>query len=368
MMPGPRRTTSRGPLVAAIFLAGALGVACDKGAEPEAKPSPDRAVGAKPSPALPKPTPPKPPPPAKISVGIVVWPGFGPLYLAKERGYLDGVDVDIQVIENTEARRAALLAGRIDLEGITIDAIVIENAFGVPSSVIGMTDYSDGGDGVVAKAGIASLASLKGKTIAFAEGSPSHFFLLSLLDDIGLGSKDFKALPVDDAGQAGAVFSGGKVDAAVTWEPWLSKTVATKAGSVLTRSNDPKVEDMLVGVFAANRERLPAKREAVKRMLIGWYRAVRDWKQSPDKANETMAKAMGIPVQEFADILSGAHITTYAEARGFFGLDAPPGKLAKVVAKANKVWQAAGVTKKPVDVKAIVDGTLLAEIASEVPK
>ena len=42
-------------------------------------------------------------------------------------------------------------------------------------------DWSNGGDGIVVRESIKTVADLRGKTIAMAENSPSHYFLLNML-------------------------------------------------------------------------------------------------------------------------------------------------------------------------------------------
>src|SRR5262244_827101 len=57
-----------------------------------------------------------------VKLNIVTWPGYGPIYLAKDKGFFkeEGVEVDCQIQENTQARHAALVSGEIDLIGITL--------------------------------------------------------------------------------------------------------------------------------------------------------------------------------------------------------------------------------------------------------
>jgi hypothetical protein len=53
-------------------------------------------------------------PPLKI--GLVTWLGYGPFYIAKEKGFLEEnkVDVELERIEGDVERRAAIASGRLD--------------------------------------------------------------------------------------------------------------------------------------------------------------------------------------------------------------------------------------------------------------
>ena len=56
-----------------------------------------------------------------IKIGYPIWVGFGPIYLAHSKGFFkaQGVDVDLQVIDDTKVGMAALAAKRIEAYGAT---------------------------------------------------------------------------------------------------------------------------------------------------------------------------------------------------------------------------------------------------------
>jgi NitT/TauT family transport system substrate-binding protein len=111
----------------------------------------------------------------KVKVAINTWPGLGPYYVAKAKGFdkEQGIQLDVIMNEDTVARNSSLAAGEVDLAGITLDAVIIARSRGVPMTVIGQSDFSFGGDGIIASDAIKTVADLKGKRIACAEGLPS---------------------------------------------------------------------------------------------------------------------------------------------------------------------------------------------------
>ena len=82
-------------------------------------------------------------------------------------------------------------------------------------------DESRGGDGILATKDIRSIADLKGKSVAVLRGSLQQFYLGVLLKEAGLSEADIEVvdLPLDNAAEA---FMMQEVDAAVTYEPWLT--------------------------------------------------------------------------------------------------------------------------------------------------
>jgi NitT/TauT family transport system substrate-binding protein len=152
-----------------------------------------------------------------LHLGYSTWVGYGPLFLARDYRYFDeaGVNVELTNIEDPKLRFAALAAGKLDGLVTTLDTMSL---YWKPTlqfqAVLGLDD-SMGGDGIVAKESIKTIKDLRGKRVAFNEGSVSHFFLSVLLRQNGMTEKDLRAVNMrqDDAG---AAFLGGKVDAAVT--------------------------------------------------------------------------------------------------------------------------------------------------------
>ncbi|MBI1929809.1 ABC transporter substrate-binding protein [Candidatus Poribacteria bacterium] len=295
-----------------------------------------------------------------VRLNIVTWPGYGPIYLAKEKGFFkeEGVEVDCQIQENTQARHAALVSGQIDLVGITLESVILANAEGIPMQVIGITDISDGGDGIVAKADISSIKDLKGKRVAFPEGQPSHLFLLYHLDKAGLTPSDIQPVFTDDAGKAGELFAAGQVDAAVTWEPWLSQVVDTGKGHILVNSKGAK--DILIGIMAANRNYVTKNKDKLQRFLRGWYRGLEYVLAHKSEAVPIMAKAFQLPPEEFEAIMGGLRFIGKEEAKRLLGADGTRGEFYEISKYEEELWQKAGVTKKPVDPTLAYTGEIIA--------
>jgi len=84
----------------------------------------------------------------------------------------------------------------------SLDVFAQESAQGIKGKVFLVTDVSWGGDGIVARKEIKSIRDLKGKKVAFARGTPSHFLLYKALKQAGLSPKDIVQVKVDDPGHA----------------------------------------------------------------------------------------------------------------------------------------------------------------------
>jgi NitT/TauT family transport system substrate-binding protein len=294
-------------------------------------------------------------------IAVVTWVGHGPFYLAREKGFYreQGLDVEISKIEEIGARRTALGAGK--LEGIisSVDAFANSAPSGLAAVKVLKLMDSDGGDGILVRKGIKSLADLKGKTVAFPKGTPSHFFLLYLLRQEGLSSKSIEPRYME-AGHAGTAFIAGKVDAAVTWEPWLTQAIQKTDGKVLATTKENP--GLIVDTFIVREDVMKERPEDVKKFLRGWFKAIEYWRQHPEEANKIMAQSLGIGLEDLQGMLQGVKYADLMENRRYFGTPDEPGPYAKVFTAAEEVWIEEGMIEKKVESWEVTDSSFLFEI------
>jgi len=158
-----------------------------------------------------------------FDIGVVTWGGYaGGQYFnegfeasEKSRFYKDyGFKVNFKVLDDFEASRAAWKAGDVDLLWATIDAFPteVEGLKSFEPQVVFQADWSRGGDAIVARRGISGVQDLKGKKVAVAPLTPSHTFLLWMLDAGGLTTKDVEIIEVSNAIDAATAFKSNSVD------------------------------------------------------------------------------------------------------------------------------------------------------------
>jgi NitT/TauT family transport system substrate-binding protein len=279
-----------------------------------------------------------------VTVAHATWVGYGPLHIAKELGYFkeQGLDVNLTIIEDESQYAAALASGNIDGLGNVIDREVIHFAKGTPETVIFAMDESTGGDGVVAAGDIKAVADLKGRTVALDKSSTSYFFFLSILEKNGV-KEDEVNIQEMGASDAGAAFVAGKVDAAVTWEPWLTNAGQREGGHVLMSSRE--MPGTIVDVFVMNDNFMAKHPEAPAKMARAWFKAIEWYKANPAKGDEIMAKAFGLSAAEVADMAKGVTFKGAAENLAFV----KPGQgLYAVADRAIRFWKEKGIIEKDV--------------------
>jgi len=293
-----------------------------------------------------------------INLGFNTWVGYGPFYIAQEKGFYTkrGLNVDIQRIEGTGDRRSALIAGRLDAMGSTIDDLVIGAAQGVPGKMVLGLDESAGADGILATADIDSVEDFKGRSVAVQPGFVNHFFLLYILDDYGLSSKDIDLKPMDPD-KASAAFVAGDVDVAVTWEPHLSHVQENRPDgkTFLTSSDYP---GLIVDILVFREDFIDDHPEAVTAFVDAWYEALDFIETNPDEAHEIIGNTMDLDAPEVADILTGVKFLD-EEANLAYHDSNSEVNVFGVSETASRIWEAEGFIDKAVDASTLIDISFL---------
>jgi NitT/TauT family transport system substrate-binding protein len=289
-----------------------------------------------------------------VKIRYSIWVGYGPLFIAKEKGYFaeEKVEVELVNIEDPKEGFVALAAGRLHGVVSTVDTMVLYLKTGKEYQYVLALDDSAGGDGIVARKEIKSLKDLKGKKVAVNEGSVSQFFLNVLLKEAGMTQKDLDVVNMKQ-GDAGAAFVAEKVDAAVTWEPWLTKSKNVPHGHILVDSS--KTPGLITDVLIFPREVIAKRGKEIQGIVNAWNKAVAYYEKNQQESLEIMAKGLGDWLKDpkvFAETLGGVKFYNKEGNVKFFGTAQKPGDIYKVAQNALDVWsgfgklQAKGVTAK----------------------
>lgn len=295
-------------------------------------------------------------------IGLGPWIGFGPIYLAQEKGFFSdaGVQVDPIVLTGLAERNSALKAGKIDALAAPVDYFVLSAGNHLETTIAMAIDESVGGDGIVAKPEIKQFSDLRGKRVAFQRGLPSEFFLRSLLLQSSIKMDELQPLDMETA-QAGAAFIAGQVDAAVVWEPWLSKAQEQGRGHILASTRDHP--DLIVDCLAFNQGVARRSPTDVQKIVNALFRAIDFWKKNPAEANAIMAPHFQVNPDKYAQILSGVKFCDLARNRAYFGPRSNPGPIFNVARRASAIWKEANVISTPVEPSSIISVSFVSNAA-----
>lgn len=292
-----------------------------------------------------------------LRITINSWIGWAPLYIAQEKGFFKkhGTDLELIQVEDAGTRKSTMISGRVDGYASSVDNFALDAPSGVPGKIVLCFDESHGGDGIVAKRSIKTAADLKGKTVAFQPGLPGHFLLLHVLDEAGVSIDDLKKQEMD-SDKAGAAFAAGKLDAAVTWEPWLSKAEQMEGGHKLITSD--KLPGLIVDTLVFRDDVLLDYPNQVKGVIQAWFDALAYWKDQPKDAEKIMARAYKLSVGDLRTMASGVLFYDIDKNLQYFG-QSNDGPILKVFDEASSYWMKSNLIKTKKTAKECIDPSFI---------
>jgi len=289
----------------------------------------------------------KPPPARPFKIALVTWPGYVPLFVAQEKGFFDGLNVEFKVIDDTAPRHAAFKSGDVDMIAETVDSF----ASGAPTYGMGVkavykVDDSKGADGLVVTKNITNIGQLRGKKVALPRGMPSHFLMLNLLRMNNMTSKDIQVL--DMAPQAaGQAFSAGKVEAAVTWEPYVSEAAQKGNGTVLLDSK--QVYGWIVDIMVVSDKTVQERAADIQKVVNAHFRGLEYMQQHPEESYQIGAKHLPpLTPKDVGDMLTLIDRSDVNDNKRFFSQENKFG-FATVFTKASEAWKDEGLISNAVD-------------------
>jgi NitT/TauT family transport system substrate-binding protein len=268
-----------------------------------------------------------------IKVAIVTWGGYAGGIVANNGFapsrdslfYKDqGIQVELLVIDDFDKSRDAFRAGGdkggVDIMWSTVDAYALEYgglAQLQPKAIL-QYDWSRGGDAIAVDSSIKSVADLKGKKLACAEATPSHYFALYVLSQGGLTNRDVDWKFTSSAVEAANVFKAGQVDAAVSWSPDVYIAARERSGAHILASTR-EATNLIADIFVARGDFAERHPEDIRRFVAGWLKGVDLANQNPDKTAALLAKSFsGISLDDAKGMLQDVKLPNYAENRAFF--------------------------------------------------
>ena len=184
---------------------------------------------------------------ADATVVVNTYCGFSPIVWGN--GGLEGSDesffaknyglkLKIVIMDDFDAARSALKNGDVDIEYCTLDALPVEmGSAGTMTDVkyFMLLNFSAGADALVANSSIKTVSDLRGKRVAYSEGTASHTLLINALETSNMSMADVIPVKVGSGIEAAQLFKSKNVDCAAVWAPDDQDCVAAFQGAhVLT--------------------------------------------------------------------------------------------------------------------------------------
>lgn len=296
------------------------------------------------------------PEPGAIKMGIEPWLGYGQWHIAAKKDLFKASGLESVEIVNftTDADiNAALAAGQLQCGNIATHTAMAFAAAGLPIKIVALLDVSMTADAIVTDGSVASIADLKGKKVAYEEGTTSDILLNYALSQNGMTVNDIEKVPMP-AADAGSALIGGKVPVAVTYEPYISlaKGQSDKVKMLYSAGENP---GLISDVFIVRQEFLDQKPGQIVALLKAWDAALADYNANLAEGRATIAEAVGAKPEELATAFDGVKYFTLAENKSLFSGDF----LNKVVPEVEAAATKAGLLTADIDLGKLMDGRFI---------
>ena len=183
----------------------------------------------------------------------------------------------------TEEQRTALLeSGQWNCLLTTLDSVALKS----PGVVTAIVDESAGADQLWGR-DIETINELKGKRIAFAQGSVGEYFTYYALSIARLNPRfDVTLVPQDSVADAVAAFNDGNADAVSAWEPDIYDAEASGGVSLLS-SNQLRI---VIDVIVTSRQSIDTDATLVQNFHNAWFATLKAQVEEFDTASAEIAQ------------------------------------------------------------------------------
>ncbi len=295
-----------------------------------------------------------------IRVGLSQWPGHMALLvgaggLKTQPGSIaaeEGLNLDIQFIEDAPSKNEALRKGEVDFVWQTVDELPISlgayRAAGVDVRAFMQLDWSRGGDACVASKEVQTVESVYGRKSAMLMFSPDHTVFEFMINNSRLTPQQVAEVrratrfSPDDFTFARNLFTQGKVDVACLWEPDVTLALDGRPGSHRLFSTADATE-LVADVLVARQDFLDAQPEVAAKLARVWFTSVARAKQDRPAAANLIATVASrfrdeLGYEKTLKALDWAKWTDLPDNVRFFGLDGSTPAFDRVYNQADSIW------------------------------
>ncbi len=266
-----------------------------------------------------------------LRLGTNVWPGYEPLYLARQQGFLNENKVRLIEFSSSTQTIQAFRNNLIDAAALTLDEVLLLQESEDDIRIILVMDISNGADVIIAQPGINKLQDLKGKRIGVEGDALGAYVISRVLELAKIGKQSIHIVQLEISKQEKA-FRNKSVDAVVTFEPIRSKLLKIGGKQIFDSSQIP---GEIVDVLVVQNSYLKQYPENLKYLLKSWYRALAMIKAQPLESAKILGLRMQLNAQDTLNAYQGLVLPDKNRNKQLLNPDNP--ELLKTVKKLSDI-------------------------------
>ena len=278
-----------------------------------------------------------------------------------------GIKVNIHVINDATQSSNALIKGDLNAAGYTINrtAFLSEKfkSSGVDVVMPFVTNYSNGGDGIIATDEFKTIESLVNAKIGVPQFSEAHSLVVWFVNQSDLSDSDKQhiidnLLFFDTPDEAAMAFFSGQIDVAATWQPYLTQALNTSNCHVLF-STASSTKLILDGILF--RDDFAKKNpELVSKFIDGALQASDTYSTEFDAIREVMPMFSGLSDDEIKGSTEDAALAGWNDNMETLKTEAP-----SMYTDMCHVWTSIGESAVPEMVDTLFDISYMESLRDE---
>lgn len=289
-----------------------------------------------------------------IKVAISPWPGYEPLVLGVEKEFYEDIDVRIIRYATPSESFRALRDGIVDVACFTADEVLHYAEVRDTPKMFLVLDISNGGDAIVARPEIKSISDLKGKKVYIEHSALGNYVIKRSMDfatDININDIQLSTV---ELGKHLEDYNRGKVDALVTYEPFLTELLNSGAHTLFDSSQIPQE---IVDVMVTNNETLIKKQKSLQKLVDGWYKTLEYIKVNQKESIEKMSAYENISIEAFLQSYKKLIIPSRMQTIEMFKTE--DGSFFNALARLSELMLENGSLNKKINTKLLVEPYLV---------
>lgn len=281
-----------------------------------------------------------------LRLGTNVWPGYEPLYMARELGYLDNKQVRLVEYSSTSQVLQAYRNELIDAAAMTLDEAILLLETDESPRIIIVTDISNGADVIIGKNEMQGLSDIAGKKVGVEGNALGAYMITRALDSIQQ-DKQFIHIVQVNADEHAKAFLDNKIDVVVTFDPARSKLLKA-GGRILFDSS--QIPGEIVDIIVVRDEYLRKHQDVVRYLQDVWFKTLKEISEQPGNSAKLLGKRMKLDVDETLNTYRGLSLPSREESSTLIFSKPQPGLL-KTAQLLSDIMQKNGLLSSNVNVE-----------------
>ena len=229
-----------------------------------------------------------------------------------------GINVNISIINDATQSSNALISEELDGAGYTINRLAfLSSKFANAGTKIVMpyiTNYSNGGDGIIALSSIKNIEDLVNAKIGVPQFSESHAMIVWFVNQSNLSQEDKdkiidNLILMETADETAKAFFSGNIDVAGTWQPYLTQAENMTDSHILF-STASSTKLIMSGIIFRD-DFAKANSELISKFIDGTLQAIDLYDTELEVLKKSMPMFNGMADQDIIDMTKDAALATW---------------------------------------------------------